>query len=275
MKILVTGPNGFIAKNLIQSLLIDSKNEVITLGREVEIASLPEFFQKHKPEIVIHLATRFLKNHVYSQISEMMESNISFLTSLLECSVQNHVLKFITFGSYYQFPSPASLYAATKAAAEPILDYYAIQKKLSIQILYLYDTFGPSDNREKILNLFIQAAESGEELLLSPGFQKLKLSHIGDVVDAIQVAIKQKSLDATEVNRVSIEPMDVFTLRELAQCVESVFSKKIHAKWGHFPYLPGVQMDPLLPFPRLSGWSPNRTLYQGLIEILKLPPMKK
>jgi CDP-paratose synthetase len=270
MKILITGPNGFIAKHLIQQLGADPIYEVITLGREVDSKDIPDFFLAHQPDVVVHLATLFLKDHTYPQIDGLIASNLTFLTHLLEASQIFEIKKFIAFGTYYQFPNPASLYAATKSAAEPILDYYAIQKSLPVQCLYLYDTYGPADTRDKILNRFIRAAQNEEELLLSPGHQKLKLIHVLDVVDAILSSLQQPASKSMKVERATIEPLEAPSLRELAHSVEQAVGRPLKAKWGHHPYIAGVQMDPSIPYPPLEGWKAKRILSQGLAEMTKL-----
>lgn len=271
MKILVTGPRGFIARNLLEAITSRSGYDVHTLDRDLKPSQFAALFNDEKFDAVIHLATFFLKTHEFGQIAPLVDSNLTLTTQLLDCASKSGVKKFITFGTYYEFPAPASLYAATKAAMAPVLDYYARQSPMQITELYLYDTYGPGDTREKILNVLINAAVSGQELALSPGLQKMKLIHVQDVCSAIVHTLTsgETVTKKNDVARYSIEPLEAMTLKEIAQKVESTSYCKINAKWGAREYTPGVQMDPKLPFPPLPGWTAQISLDQGLVEVAK------
>lgn len=268
MKIAVTGPRGFIAKNLVTALKSQG-HEIVTIDRGILGESLQRWFAQEKPEAVIHLATLFLKMHSYGDIPKLMESNLTLTTELLENCVMNGVRQFVGFGTYYQFPVPATLYAATKSAQEPLFDFYVTQKKLPITVLYLYDTYGPGDLREKILNLLLKAAKTGEELQLSPGEQNLKLLHVNDVCAAILATLTLPGSPEPTPLRFAVEPGESPMLKELALRVEHVTGKKIKAKWGARPYPPGVRMKPELPYPPLPGFQAQKTLEEGLVEMAK------
>jgi nucleoside-diphosphate-sugar epimerase len=267
MKILITGPRGFIASHLLQKA---AGHEVCTLDREIPTEELPALFKREKFEAVVHLATRFSKTHDLGEIDSLVDSNVTLTARLLECASQSGVRHFIAFGTYYEFPKPASLYAATKAAMAPILDFYAKLGHLQVTELYLYDTYGPKDPRPKILNLLIKAATSGEELPLSPGLQKMKLLHVDDVCQAILHTLTLPSGPAAhDVARYALEPLESLTLREIAAKVETATYCKLNAKWGAREYAPGVQMEPRLPFSPLPGWTAKIPLQQGLVEVAK------
>ena len=75
MKILITGPRGFVASNLIQSLQKDEAMKFVTLDRDLLASEYLPFFEKERFDAVVHLATLFLKNH---------ESNLSFPIVILK-----------------------------------------------------------------------------------------------------------------------------------------------------------------------------------------------
>lgn len=267
MKILVTGPRGFIASRLLQTA---PEHQLSAIDRDFPAGELPALFAREKFDAVVHLATRFSKTHAYGEIDSLIDSNLKLTARLLECANETAVGRFITFGTYYEFPSPASLYAATKSAMAPILDYYARLGRTRITELYLYDTYGPRDPRPKILNLLVKAATSGDELPLSPGMQKLKLLHVDDVCQAIHQALTLSRGPAElDVARYALEPLETLTLREIAAKVETATYCKLNAKWGAYEYTPGVPMEPTLPFAPLPGWTAKIPLQQGLVEVAK------
>jgi nucleoside-diphosphate-sugar epimerase len=241
---------------------------VVQLDREDGVKDLLEFFNDHRFDAVVHLATCFLKTHSFAQIEKLISSNLTLTTQLLEASRQSGVKHFVSFGTFYQFPTPASLYAATKAAQDPILEYYAQTTDLKVSELFLYDTYGPNDTRIKITNALIAACLSEETLDLSPGLQKMKLLHVDDVCSAILTILEARE-NKKSVERFALEPSEAPSLRELAQKIEHALGKKLHANWGTKAYLPGVAMEPTLPYPKLSGWSAKVSLEDGLMKIIK------
>lgn len=271
MKILITGPRGFIASHLLSAMKETPSFEVITLDREQNLSDLPKFFEKHSFDAIIHLATLFLKSHQYEQIESLIESNLTLTSLLLDCCKKFGVKKFIAFGTYYEFPKPASLYAATKAAMNPIMEYYCQSGEMDVIELSIYDSYGPRDKRPKVLNFLLDAAFSKKEIPLSPGHQKLKLSNVSDICSAIIHVVKlvRRDNEKFSVAHFAIEPQKALTLREIAKKVEEVTKMKINAKWGALEYVPGVQMDPQLPYPPIPGWTAQISLDQGLVELVK------
>ncbi|MBS1959495.1 MAG: NAD(P)-dependent oxidoreductase [Bdellovibrionales bacterium] len=275
MKILITGPRGFIASRLIERLADSAKADqysITTLDRKNgNLIDLPAYFEREKFDAIVHLATMFLKNHEYSQITPLIDSNLTLTTQLLEAAARAGTPHFLTFSTYYEFPTPASLYAATKAAMGPLLDYYARTSNTQITELYLYDTYGPNDPRDKVVNFLIKSALAGTPTPLSPGEQQLKLLHVQDVCSAIEQALKLKQSDSEPktVARYGLAPLEAPTLKEIAAMVETAVGKKLNAQWGARDYTPGVQMKPSIPHPALPGWKAQISLAQGLVEVAK------
>lgn len=269
MKILVTGPRGFIATRLLERFKKQPATSVQTLDRDTDASDLPVLFDRERFDAVVHLATRFQKSHEYGDIAGLVASNLTLTARLLDCAARFGTRHFITFGTYYELPAPASLYAATKAAMGPLLEYWARASQVAITELYLYDTYGPRDPRDKIVNHLIRAALRGEELSLSPGEQRLKLLYVDDVCSAIEHALQLPAAAAHDVARYALEPLEAHTLREVARVVEGVTYQKLKAKWGEREYTPGVAMEPALPFPPLPGWKAQISLAQGLVEVAK------
>lgn len=268
MKVLVTGPRGFIASTLIREMNESGRFQVFTLDRDQDPRPI---FEKNSIDAVIHLATKFLKAHTLDDVGPLIDSNLKTTAQLLECSAKYGVKHFVTFGTFYEFPKPISLYAATKAAMAPLLEYYSNHASLRITELYIYDSYGPADPRVKVVNVFVKSAKSGEEMLLTPGLQKMKLLHVRDACSAILHTIEKlpPSAHKNDVARYALEPLECLTLKDIAQKVEKATNSKLNAKWGAREYTPGVQMDPSLPFPALPGWKAQISLDQGLVEVAK------
>lgn len=102
------------------------------------------------PDVVYHLATNYLNAHKFDDIWNLIQSNITFGTELLDAMVANNVFNFVNVGTFAQHfddadYSPVNLYAATKGCFEGIIQYYVEVRNLKCIALHLFDTYGSDD----------------------------------------------------------------------------------------------------------------------------------
>jgi nucleoside-diphosphate-sugar epimerase len=145
---LVTGATGFVGSRLVKKLVCDgwvvhiivrdgSKlTELKEIVGDIHIheydgssSSMTEIVSSSNPSVVFHLASLFLSEHKSDQINDLIDSNITFGTQLLEAMVTCQVYNLVNTGTSWQHYqneqySPVNLYAATKQAFENIVQYY-------------------------------------------------------------------------------------------------------------------------------------------------------
>ncbi len=225
-----------------------------------------------QPDVVIHLATCFIKDHRPEQIPELIAGNIAFGTNLLEAMSASACRRLVDVGSYWQHHgredddyAASTLYAATKQAFDDIARWYADARGLAVTALHLSDTYGPADPRPKIFTLLERAARSGEALELSPGGQRLDPLYVGDATAALDVAARRLlagQASGFELFRVS--PSQPVTLRELVACWCRVHQATPDLRWGAKPYREREIMQPWLGGTVLPGWTARTGLEEGL-----------
>ncbi len=236
-------------------------------------ASVNEAITKANPEVVFHLAAMFRAEHSPEDIAPMIEANVTFTTQLLEGMKQTGVKTLINTGTSWQHYhgadyDPVCLYAATKQAAEDIITFYCNAHGLRAITLKLFDTYGPEDTRNKLLNIFKRASESETPIAFSAGEQLIDMVHIDDVVNAYRVAAQQAQQpgNATHV-KYGVSSDAPLPLRELARRYESITGKRLNIAWGERPYRAReVMQTPKLP--GLPGWAPVITFDAGLAELI-------
>ena len=86
-------------------------------------------------------------------------------------------------------------------AFETLLEYYIKAEGFTGITLKLFDTYGETDTRPKLINFLNKFADEETELNMSPGEQMLNLVHIDDVCSAFEVAF---NLLENNTNRHSI-----------------------------------------------------------------------
>lgn len=290
--VLITGATGFIGRNLARKLS-DNGRSIILLVRDKNIVDQNNFksnvrivntmgdlselltsLGSSELEGIIHLASQYKKDHFPSDISSLIDSNITFGSQLLEAATHFDASWFVNVGSIWQHflnseARAVNFYAATKNAFDTILDYYADASGLKAISLYIGDTYGPDDDRSKILNLWREAGIHGKPLQMTAGHQAINLLHVDDVVSGIIHIAEMASKDDLALGQRSkfcLGPEKMMSLREIAY----IFSKETGfnpvLKWGAIPYRPREVMQPEVPFLFPPGWQPRIPLDRGIRE---------
>lgn len=287
--IVVTGATGFVGSNLVRFLLkknfkiyvilrtdsdianlTDVKEQIEIFRYDNEINNLIEFFAVVKPTTVFHLASNFIADHESHQIDSLIQSNITFGLHLLEAMKVSGVKQLINTGTSWQHYNnedynPVCLYAATKQAFESLIEYYVKAAGFKIITLKLFDTYGETDTRPKLINLLNKFADETIELNMSPGEQFLNLVHIDDVCNAFYVG--SKLIDAEDYhghNCFAVSSDRNYKLKEVIELFEIVSGKNIKVIWGGKPYRKREVMSVWDRGLRLPNWNPSITLEDGL-----------
>ena len=125
MKILMTGITGFIGHHLGERLVNDG-HEVHAIVRPTsKVNELSENLRRNvtfhvydkdnsvlnivtdlcikdrRPDVVYHLATNQLNAHKFEDIPDLIQSNVTFGTELIEAIVTNNVCNFVNVGTFF------------------------------------------------------------------------------------------------------------------------------------------------------------------------------
>lgn len=291
MRILITGVTGYIGSHLARRLL--SSHQVFGLVREPvnmtyirDIAdkltllpysgsgeSLLEQVKHCKPDLVYHLAAYYTGAHDVENVTKLVSSNITLGAYLLEAMVScgcRHIIYASTIMEHYQGAEycPLNFYAATKRAFYDLLCYYTDTGMLHAGVLVLADTYGPDDQRPKILNLVKQHLGTDTPIALSDGRQEYAVLYIDDAVKAFEMAGQQLCIKKWDRQFFQLLPNEIYTLRETVDRLVQISKTTLHAQWGSRPASKRqIQKVPRL-YPPVPGWSPRVSLETGLKEIL-------
>lgn len=235
------------------------------------LASIQSAVAAARPEVVFHLGSLFLVDHVPADVDALLASNIQFPVHLLQSMSDHGVRQLVNTGTSWQHYEdeayrPVNLYAATKQAFEDLLAFFVDTGRLQAITLCLYDTYGDGDPRRKVVPLLWRTALSGEPLSMSPGEQLIDLVHVDDVLEAYLVAASRvESLAPQTRERFGVGSGSPVSLRELASTFERATGLSLRIEWGGRPYRAREVMVPartaLVPLP---GWQPRIDLLDGL-----------
>jgi nucleoside-diphosphate-sugar epimerase len=289
-KAILTGGTGFIGSNLCRKLvnqnwtisvivressdlsnIEDIKENINIYLYDGSISNLIDFFKNEKADVVFHLASLFIAEHKSNQLDALVDSNLRFALHILEAMKESNTNLIINTSTSWQHfhnnkYNPVNLYAATKKAFEDLLKYYIEAEGIRAITLKLFDTYGETDNRPKLINLLNQFADEQKELKMSPGEQAIDLVHVDDVTNAFLKA-HQYLIENEEItnNTYGVGTGKGVSLKKLVQLFEHLTKKNINIEWGSRQYRKREVMKLWRNYETLPNWECQIDLKEGLL----------
>jgi UDP-glucose 4-epimerase len=204
--ILITGGAGFIGSHLIERLVENAGDDILSLdnyssgsisnhikgcryisGDTHDIAKLIDI----KPDAVFHLGEYSRVESSFQNVEMVLNSNIVGTLAVIEFCRKNSA-KLIYAGSSTKFGDGGagpnqSPYAWSKASNTELIKNYASWFGLSYAIAYFYNVYGPREISEgpyaTIMGIFKRLYKEGKSLtVVAPGTQTRNFTHVEDIV---------------------------------------------------------------------------------------------
>ena len=230
MKILITGIAGFIGFHLANKLFtknfdlvgIDNINRYYDLNKKISIKKLKgkilfykinivnlnilkNFFQEHKPDLIIHLAAQAGVRYSINNPEQYISNNIVGFFNILECCKEFNCKKIIyassssVYGKKLQHKSketddvnkPLNLYASSKVSNE--LMAYSFGQLIGLKSIGLrfFTVYGPWGRPDMAYFMFTKNILEGKKIdVFGHGKMWRDFTYIDDIVNAIEKIIK-------------------------------------------------------------------------------------
>lgn len=212
MKVLVTGADGFVGKNVIVALRRLEGVEIVPVTRATPLEELPQLLSD--ADFVYHLAGV----NRPKDASEFETGNAGFTREICNHLSELNRKPKIVFSSSIQAEGP-SVYGVSKADAETALREFAASSGAEVSIYRLRNVFGKwsRPNYNSVVATFCHNISHDLPITISNPDQALELVYIDDIVEAFIEELKPESGSGMKV----IERFTPVTLGELAALIQS------------------------------------------------------
>lgn len=274
-KILVTGHTGFIGKNMlvyIREIGEDPTGYSSTTGQDIFDIDMLDRFVKNV-DLVYHFAAyakpgESKQNPVYA-----IETNVKGCLNVLEacrkydvpliyassCEVYGDSKVPITEEFELKPPNP---YAASKVAADRICYAYHKCYGMDVKIVRLFNPYGPYQQLNKIIPMFYNQAEKGEDITVyGEGSDMRDYVYIDDIVRGLW---KAKDLPAGEAMNVATA-ISTETW-EIAELIANLVGSSSNVEFVDYPSEHGGIRNQVGSYEKAKklGWKPEVPLREGI-----------
>jgi nucleoside-diphosphate-sugar epimerase len=282
MRIAILGAGGFLGQNLIPQL--------INQGHEITGFVLrPEQFKEKDFEYrsVIQLLKSSITNgppydisinlaaRRSTKIQPLSEDEVNeftydipkeFISRTANCDsvVLNASTYIQNFGG--RAGQTVDSYGAAKEKLSQFVKNESMLGRFKARDLSFFTLYGFGDRPNHLVPSLLRAANTGEEVFLSPGHQLMNLLYIDDAVENIVRYISELTDEIYENNYVWSD--EYFTVRELVTRTQLAIDRKIYTNWGGREYVGHEMMEPWpIPMEQIPYFSAPTNLEQGIRQI--------
>lgn len=301
--VVVTGAAGFIGGHLTKSLVstgarvrafirYNSRGDVGTLGWfdppllddfEVTFGDLRDAESVRGvckgAEFVFHLGAQIAIPYSYINPRDFFETNVLGSLNVAQAVLEHGVTRLVhvstseVYGSAQQIPitedhplEPQSPYAASKLAADKLMDSFHRTFELPMTIVRPFNTFGPHQSARAVVPTIITQALEGESLALGALTPRRDLTYVSDTVAGLAAAA---SSPAALGRTVQLGTGHDVSIGELVELIGEILGKQLEVREDRERLRPlRSEVDRLVSDRSLAGrlidWHPQVNLREGL-----------
>jgi UDP-glucose 4-epimerase len=275
-KILVTGSNGFIGRQVIKRL---NKSEVISDSintKRINLQNLEEVMKLNRSDIVIHLGGKTQKELDWN---DYFINNVIGTLNILEYCIRKNVKKIIFVSTYvYGNPkyspvdekhviNPHNTYTKSKYLAEKLCELYSKNFDLNVTILRPFNIFGKTLPNGFLISNLLKSVKTDEKITIVNKNSKRDFLFVDDFVDVI-LNIKDYDFKFEIFN---IGSGISYSFNEIIKKIEKITSKKINLDYKNNKeiFIKEIKAD-TTKINKKINWKPKIKFDEGLQRIFKI-----
>ncbi|PIT90785.1 MAG: hypothetical protein COU22_00295 [Candidatus Komeilibacteria bacterium CG10_big_fil_rev_8_21_14_0_10_41_13] len=242
-----------------------------------QLDKLEKLFAENNFDLVYNLAAQPGVRYSLENPTAYKISNIDGTFNILEMIKKFKVKKLIQASSSSVYGNsdkeaflekdntdrPASLYAATKKAAELLIDYYQKVSDFQAIIFRFFTVYGPWGRPDMSYFKFADKITKNQSIdVYNHGKHLRDFTYIDDIIEGLIKALDYKKTDFEIINLGNSKPVE---LEYFIETLEKLFGLK--AKKNYLPMQPGdvfkTSAD-ITKAQKLLGWQPKTSIEGGL-----------
>lgn len=307
-KVLITGADGFIGSHLVESLLNEGcKVKAFVYYNSFNSWGWLDTFSKDKlsqieiftgdvrdphcvrkaiegVDIVFHLAALIAIPYSYYSPESYVDANIKGTLNVLQACRDLKVEKLLVtstsevYGTALYVPidekhprQGQSPYSATKIGADALAESFYKSFNLPVTIVRPFNTYGPRQSARAVIPTIITQLLNGEEKIKLGALHPTRdLLFVKDTANGFVEIAKSDNTNGEDIN---IATQDEISIQNLAQNLIGLINPKAEIISDDVRLRPEKsEVERLLghngKITTLTGWKPNFTLEQGLLETI-------
>jgi NAD dependent epimerase/dehydratase len=301
--VLVTGAGGFIGGHVVERLVRDgarvramcrynSRNErgtldwldpgvtadiEVVLGELRDVESVSDAVEGM--EVVLHLGAQIAIPYSYVNPRDFFEVNVLGTLNVAQAALRHGVARVVhtstseVYGSAQTVPmtethplEPQSPYAASKLAADKLMDSYHRSFALPVCVLRPFNTYGPRQSARAIIPTIISQALAGSTLRLGSVTPRRDLTFVGDTAAAF---IAAATADAAVGRTIQLGTNHDVSVADLVRLVGDVLGRELSVETDARRVRPeGSEVVRLISSPSLAhellDWQATVPLRNGM-----------
>ena len=257
--IIITGASGFLGSNFLNKILKNNSNtEIISITNNslqederilnLNISDAENVIKNNYDKYdVLHFATFYSKD--IKDNNNIYNANIEFGNKLLGSLNSDHINRFIYTNTMFVFDSEQDnhYYTKTKKEFSETLKQYFLDRPNVYSQIYLDNSFGENDKRNKVVSQIIKAVVKNDINPVQNNQAFINLIYIDDVVNCIIEEIKNNNDIETRITSkydVNISSIYDFLIKfSKEQIIDNELLKVIESKQLHSKNLPIVNKN--------------------------------
>jgi NAD dependent epimerase/dehydratase len=306
--VLVTGAGGFIGGHLVAELVrrgvsvrafvrYNSRNQHGTLdwldpeiasGLDVVPGDLRDVESVAKAvdgaEVILHLAAQIAIPYSYVNPRDFFETNVLGSLNVAQAALHAGVERVVhtstseVYGSAQTVPitekhplEPQSPYAASKLAADKLMDAWHRSFDLPVTILRPFNTYGPFQSARAVIPAIVSQALAGGPVRLGSLHPRRDLTFVSDTVAGfIAAAEAPAAVGETLQLGTGVE----VSVAELVELIGEILGRELLVDSEHERVRPAAsEVERLVSDPsragELTGWAPCVELREGLVRTME------
>ena len=236
-KILITGSEGFVGKNLIRYLKNYSFQIIETKDKSFDLKLNESWKQIEKCDYLIHLAGKSFVPKSWEEPARFIENNILLITNALEyCRVNKTKLIFLSsylYGNCKKMPikenapiEATNPYALSKLLSEKLCNFYKNNFQVNNIILRVFNLYGPGQPKEYLLSKITNQVKYENIIKVDDLSPKRDYVYIDDLCSAIVKAINYKGKE----HIFNIGSGKSYSVKEVIDFIQNIYGTSFNIK---------------------------------------------